>query len=76
MSKRLQFVSPQSYRKIVAHSFRFQNNNVFGFLLGKLTNEAYTVHDYTPVSHNWTSLSPITEAALEQVRHIILTIST
>lgn len=60
-------VSPLAYKKIVLHSAKYPTARVLGLLLAETTtttSQTLTIVDSIPLSHHWTSLSPIAEVAL------------
>jgi hypothetical protein len=71
MSKRIQFVfsDTEPYKKIIDHSFAYQDSNVLGLLLGKTNDQGYLAEDYIPISHTSQSFKPLAEVALDQVNY-------
>lgn len=60
-------VSHLAYKKIVLHCAKYPSGRVFGFLVGTKSAQAVDVVDAIPLSHHWTSLSPMAEAGLSLV---------
>lgn len=68
-------ISPLAYLKLMLHSAKYPANRTVGLLIGRsLPTESPSsktivgIEDAIPLVHNWTDLSPMTEAALQLVR--------
>lgn len=62
-------LSEQAYLKPLLHSTRHAHDTVLGLLVcEQVTNPTTLIVDAIPLRHAWTTLRPMTEAALTQVR--------
>ncbi|KAJ1023493.1 hypothetical protein NDA16_003110 [Ustilago loliicola] len=59
-------VSPLAYKKLVLHAAKYPTARVLGLLLADATSSStdLTITDSIPLSHHWTALAPMAEAAL------------
>lgn len=62
-------VSALAYKKIVLHTAKYPTARVLGFLLSdpSKSSQDLIISDSIPLSHHWTSLAPMAEAALSLV---------
>ena len=58
-------VSPLAYKKLILHTAKYPTARVLGLLLADTTSSSnLTITDSIPLSHHWTALAPMAEAAL------------
>nr|CDI53186.1 conserved hypothetical protein [Melanopsichium pennsylvanicum 4] len=57
-------VSPIAYKKLILHTAKYPTARVLGLLLASQHSSSLIIVDSIPLSHHWTSLSPMAEVAL------------
>ena len=67
-------ISTKAYTKAAFHAAKYPSRPVNGVFLGRSTSDGVEIEDSVPLSHHWTSLSPLMEIGLSLVSdHLRLT---